>query len=285
MVAACGSDTPAAGTAGGQAMSMAGTGTAMAGTAAPAGMSGTGAAGQTSATAGTAASAAGRMSTPPATAGAGGMPGASGTGAAGAAAGSGGMAMAAAGSSAAGQGAAGGAAGAAGGMPGGGMLGGPLMWTGAFTMGTTIAPRHKCPMDVIGGGKGENKSPPLTWKGGPADTKSFAVVLYDTQYKALHWVLWDIPPTVSELPEGLAAGYELTNPMGAHQAAGNMGTDKHAYFGPCSSGSLAGTYEYRLYALNTAKLSLTEMSTGAQAQMAVEAAKVESVVWSGKPGM
>lgn len=159
------------------------------------------------------------------------------------------------------------------------------MYTGMFTMGMTIPPKNKCPMPA-GGGTGENKSPALSWKGGPADTKSFAIVLFDTRWMMLHWVMWDIPATVTELPEGLASGYELMTPMGAHQAAsatmspGNV----HQYYGPCSSaGPVAGTYEYRLYALKEAKLALTEMSTAAQAQMAIEAAKLEMAVWSGKP--
>lgn len=136
-------------------------------------------------------------------------------------------------------------------------------------------------MSLIGGGTGDNKSPPLSWSGGPADTKSFAIVLFDTRYTMLHWVLWDIPPTVNELPEGLASGFNLTTPAGAHQVSNGM--DKKGYYGPCSSGAAAGTYEYRLYALKEAKLMLTESSTPAQAQMAVEAAKLESVVWAAMP--
>lgn len=272
----CGGDSPSGGAAGGQAMTTAGTGTAgTGGTAAPiAGTTAGGAAGMTAAAGGSRAAGAGTTATPPATAGM----GASGMGAA---AGSGGMnAMTTAGSSAAGQGGAaagtpGGAAGA-GGMPSGGMLGGPLMYTGPFTMGMTIPEKNKC------ASMGENVSPPLSWKGGSPDTKSFAIVLYDTMYNMLHWVIWDIPPTVNELPEGLASGYTLTTPMGAHQVA-NMGDDRHAYAGPCSGGGFAGTYEYRLYALNTAMLALTESSTPQQAQMAVEAAMLEMTVWTGKP--
>jgi Raf kinase inhibitor-like YbhB/YbcL family protein len=172
-----------------------------------------------------------------------------------------------------------GAAGAAG---SGSTLGGDLMYTGSFTMGMTIPPKNKCPMSAIGGGTGDNESPALSWQGGPTATKSFAIVLFDTRYNMLHWVLWDIPATVNELPEGLASGYELTMPAGAHQAA-SMGSDPHAYYGPCSSGTSAGTYEYRLYALNAEKLSLTDSSTGAQAQSAVEAAQLAMTVWSGKP--
>ncbi len=164
----------------------------------------------------------------------------------------------------------------------GGSLGGPLMYTGAFTMGSSVPARNKCPMDAIGGGSGENKSPALSWTGGPAETKSFAIVLYDTRYNMLHWVLWDIPANVHTLPEGLPSGYALTAPAGAHQVA-SMGSDPHAYYGPCSSGSFAGSYEYRLYALDTAMLALTESSTGADAQAAVEAAMLEKTVWTGMP--
>jgi Raf kinase inhibitor-like YbhB/YbcL family protein len=182
-------------------------------------------------------------------------------------------------------GAGGGTAGSAGGSAGsagGAGSGGALMYTGAFTMGTTIPPKNQCPMP-LGGSTGDNKSPALSWTGGPAETKSFAIVLYDTRYNMLHWVIWDIPSTVKELPEGLPSGFALTAPAGAHQAA-SMGSDPHAYYGPCSGGAFAGTYEYRLYALNKDKLDLTESSVGTDAQSAVEAAQLEKAVWAGMPG-
>ncbi|HEX2676048.1 MAG TPA: YbhB/YbcL family Raf kinase inhibitor-like protein, partial [Polyangiales bacterium] len=165
-----------------------------------------------------------------------------------------------------------------------GTLGGPLKYTGSFTMGMMIPTKNMCPM-VTGGGTGENKSPALAWTGGPAETKSFAIVLFDTTYMMLHWVIWDIPPTVNMLAEGLPSGYDIATPMGAHQAA-NMGTDKHAYYGPCSgTGSFiaAGTYEYRLYALNKDKLGLMESTTATAAQTAVEGAMLEMTKWAGKP--
>jgi hypothetical protein len=147
-----------------------------------------------------------------------------------------------------------------------------------FTMGMSIAAKHKCPS------MGENISPALSWMGGPADTKSFAIVLYDTTYRMLHWAIWDIPATVNELPEGLPSGYELTTPMGAHQAS-NMGMDQHAYYGPCSGTGIlaAGTYEYRLYALKVDKLGLTESSSAMEAQTAIEGMMLEKAVWSGMP--
>jgi Raf kinase inhibitor-like YbhB/YbcL family protein len=192
----------------------------------------------------------------------------------------------AAGGSAMSAGAAGSMAGAAGsGSASGGTLGGPLKYTDMFTMGKTIPKHYKCPMDKIGSGMGDNKSPALSWTGGPAETKSFAIVLFDTQYMMLHWAMWDIPANVNSLPEGLPSGYELMNPPGAHQAA-NMGDDKHAYFGPCSSPGgfpAAGVYEFRLYALKTDKLSLMESTTATAAQTAIEGASLEKVVWTGMP--
>jgi Raf kinase inhibitor-like YbhB/YbcL family protein len=145
-------------------------------------------------------------------------------------------------------------------------------------MGKTIPAHVKCPMDVLGSGKGDNKSPAMSWTGGSADAKSYAIVLYDTRFSMLHWVLWDIPASVHELPEGLGSGYELSMPMGAHQVS-PMNPDGHSYLGPCSTG---GTYEYRLYSLKTDKLSsLTMSSTGPQAQMAVESMKIDMAIWGG----
>jgi Raf kinase inhibitor-like YbhB/YbcL family protein len=240
----------------------------------------------------------GGMGGPPPVAGsvapAGGMGGAAGSAGSMMAAGMGGMGGAAGSAGSmmtAGMGGMGGSAGSMAGMGGsagsmagsGGMmgtLGGPLKYTGTFTMGMMIPTANTCPMVM-----GDNKSPPLAWTGGPADTKSFAIVLYDTMYNMLHWVMWDIPPTVNMIAEGLPSGYDIATPMGAHQAS-NMGTDKHAYYGPCSGGGgfiPAGTYEYRLYALNKDKLGLMESTAATAAQTAVEGAMLEMTKWAGKP--
>jgi Raf kinase inhibitor-like YbhB/YbcL family protein len=105
---------------------------------------------------------------------------------------------------------------------------------------------------------GADKSPPFAWGSGPSGTLSYALVLFDMFQTTpfVHWVLWDIPPATTTLPESLQETGTLTMPAGAKQAAGQgMG-----YLGPCPSGT-THTYKFTLYALDIATLPGVTSST------------------------
>src|SRR5580692_7559841 len=105
---------------------------------------------------------------------------------------------------------------------------------------------------------GEGTSPPMSWANVPAGTQSFFLNMHDmdlarnkTTDDQAHWVLWNIPPTATGLPEGVPKGSPL--PDGSYQisASGPVYRGPGARFtGPFHH------YMFELYALDT-KLDVT----------------------------
>lgn len=93
-----------------------------------------------------------------------------------------------------------------------------------------------------------NISPPLGWAHPPSETKSLALICDDPDAPRgtwVHWVLFNIPPTLSALEEGLSANrLERMNIVSGVNDFGNT-----EYGGPCPPG---GThhYSFRLYAID-----------------------------------
>jgi hypothetical protein len=99
---------------------------------------------------------------------------------------------------------------------------------------------------------GDNVSLPLQWSNPPANTKSFAIILYDFDggrgAGVTHWIAYGIAPDVTSLAEG-----EGSSP--SPRLTGGSNTRKvGTYFGPCAP--VADTphhYIYGLYALDVPK--------------------------------
>lgn len=116
----------------------------------------------------------------------------------------------------------------------------------AFTL-TSSAFKDQAPMDARFSCQGGDSSPPLAWANAPAGTKSLALVMDDPDAPGgtwVHWVIYDIPASVTALPEGGARQL----PAGTRE--GNNSWDKTGYGGPCPP-SGRHRYFHTLYALDT----------------------------------
>jgi Raf kinase inhibitor-like YbhB/YbcL family protein len=81
---------------------------------------------------------------------------------------------------------------------------------------------------------GQKVSPPLQWSGVPPATKSLVIVMEDPDAQEpnpfVHWLVYNVAPTIQKLPEGLPSAPRLKDFEGALQgrtSKGNVG-----YFGP-----------------------------------------------------
>ena len=143
--------------------------------------------------------------------------------------------------------------------------------------------------------EGADASPDLSWSGAPDETQSLVVLMEDPESDEIeggalwtHWVLYSIPPTVTELPEGVAASETLDN--GAKHGINDYGNAQ--YSGPCpdpttyvavqgcrGTGSGCGNeqtipakvrvYYYYVYALDT-EIDLTPGATRNQVLQEIE---------------
>jgi Raf kinase inhibitor-like YbhB/YbcL family protein len=142
----------------------------------------------------------------------------------------------------------------------------------AFSDGGMIPGTYTC--------DGSDRSPPLEWSGVPDPARSLTLICDDPDAPTgtwSHWVLFNLPPQVKALGEGIPA--EETPAVAAEGAKG-AGADapttrqgrndfrKTGYGGPCPP---SGTHRYffRLYALDT-RLELTSSATRADVLKAIQ---------------
>jgi len=128
----------------------------------------------------------------------------------------------------------------------------------AFVPNGSIPSKYTC--------DGEDISPPLAWSGAPDATKTYVLIVDDPdapdpakpQRVYVHWVVYNIPASVTRLPENAA---KTGLPGGAMQGLNDWG--KQTYGGPCPP---IGRHRYffKLYALDN---ELPELWNPTKAQL------------------
>jgi len=127
----------------------------------------------------------------------------------------------------------------------------------AFEEGGMIPAKYTCDEDDI--------SPPLVWDSIPEGTKTLAFICDDPDAPMgtwVHWILFNLPVDISELPENVPPERELES--GAKQGTNDFG--RIGYGGPCPPG---GTHRYyfKLYALD----AVLDLEAGARKPQLLEA--------------
>ena len=131
-----------------------------------------------------------------------------------------------------------------------------------FSNGEPIPPKYSC--------EGSDISPPLDWdmsQSSIPDDGSIALICDDPDAPGgtwIHWVIFNLPPETSSLPEMVMPREEQEN--GALQGSNSWGNI--GYGGPCPS---SGTHRYyfKVYALDI-KLSLSPGATKRELLEAME---------------
>ncbi len=107
--------------------------------------------------------------------------------------------------------------------------------------------------------EGESRSPQLTWKDYPKETKSFILIMDDPDAVGEvwnHWVVYDIPVHITNIKEG------EDKPVGSKM--GETTNHKKSYVAPCPpKGSGVHNYTFKIYALDIEVLKPKELNKSA----------------------
>ena len=135
-----------------------------------------------------------------------------------------------------------------------------LLKTTAFSPGGVIPKRFTC--------SGADASPALSWNDPPSRTTSFALIMDDLDAPGgnfVHWVVYNLPASLRQLPQGVPAGEDVTS--GGKQGENDF--PKTGYGGPCPPPGKPHRYFFRLYALDTT-LNLSSPARRAEVDQAMQ---------------
>jgi Raf kinase inhibitor-like YbhB/YbcL family protein len=128
----------------------------------------------------------------------------------------------------------------------------------AFTNNGVMPVEHSC--------DGADRSPPLQWDSVPGGTQSFVLLVDDLDAPGgafTHWLLFDIPASVTQLPAGA--------PPGEVGVAAANGFGRAGYGGPCPpSTDRKHRYVFTVFALDVPRLGLAPGATRAQVEAAMQ---------------
>ncbi len=134
----------------------------------------------------------------------------------------------------------------------------------AFSEGGPIPAKHTCDQKDV--------SPALKWTGVPAGTRSLVLIVDDPDAPVgtwVHWVLYDLPGTATELAEGTPKTPTLAN--GARQGQNDF--KRPGYGGPCPPPGKPHRYFFKLYALD-APIDLKPGATKKEVERAMGQKKI-----------
>lgn len=128
------------------------------------------------------------------------------------------------------------------------------------------------------GCKGQNISPELSWVNPPAETKSFAITMYDPNAPSgsgwWQWVVFDIPANITGIVENAGNVNMNLAPKGMIQSLNDYGG--YGYGGPCPPvGDGIHEYIFTIYALKTPSLGLAKDSNPAMVGFYINANTIQ----------
>ena len=137
------------------------------------------------------------------------------------------------------------------------------------------------------GCEGKNTSPALKWSGAPSGTKSYAVTVYDPDAPTgsgwWHWVVYNIPASATELPEGAGAADGKAMPAGAVQGRTDFGTA--GFGGACPPpGDKPHRYIFTVHALKTEKIDAPADASAALVGFMINANRIGKASFEAKYG-